>query len=201
MSAYSKANAYYQTQVNSFSQMSVLQEDTKKSIIGNIPRPNNGMNITTRDINDVITNITNIQTQYNNQIQAEIDRQNAKLSTSSKEETDTENDYTKYMTELNKEVQKLISQIEQNNNIINRQQSEYDKLNSDYSYIDNKNNEVKNIDKIGNLNTELISNYSSKNSLMIKIYPYIICVIILCVLYFGYITFNKLKDNVYSNYV
>ena len=162
---------------------------------------NSGISISNDDMNTVTNNLLNIKNDYLQQIQNDIDRVNSELYDLNKTETSIENDYKKYLNDLSTNLDSVNSQIEQNKIIMNRQKNEYDTLNSDYSYIDKKKNKVKNIDTIAKVNSNLISSSGSQNSSLLKIYPIIIFISFLIMIYLIYVTYKKFMNNVYYNYV
>ena len=83
---------------------------------------------------------------------------------------------------------------------MDRQKTNYDELNNDFSYFDSKKEKSDKQEKTAELNINLISNYSNNNSLLTKVYPFIIFIIILCLLYLIYVTYKKFMINIYPQY-
>ena len=84
---------------------------------------------------------------------------------------------------------------------MDRQQTEYNKLNEDYSYIDSKKEKAELSDNTTKINTSLITDYNNNKSIIVKAYPYVIVVMILCVLYLGYNTIAKFQINIYNKII
>jgi len=160
-----------------------------------------GISISNDDMNTVTNNLLNMKNNYLQQIQNDINRVNSELSDLKKNEENIENDYKTYLNEVSTKLDSVNSQIEQNKIIMNRQKNEYDTLNSDYSYIDKKKTKVKNIDTIAKVNSNLISSGGAQNSSLLKIYPVVIFISFLIMIYLIYITYKKFMNNVYYNYV
>jgi len=195
-----ESNSQYMSSVNSISQSSSIPSDSQKQIISNIPKPN-GIDITTETMNIVFNNIDNKKNYYLQSIQTDIVDIDKKINILNKTEIDANNDYNKYVIDITEKLKSIEFEIKQNNIIMDRQQQNYEKLNQDYSYIDNKKHKIENLDKTAKINTNLITNYKNKNGLIIKIYPIIIFIMILCMLYLAYNTYNKFMLNIYSQYV
>ena len=160
-----------------------------------------GISISNDDMNTVTNNLLNMKNDYLQQIQNDIDRVNTELYDLNKTETSIENDYKTYLNDLSTNLDSVNSQIEQNKIIMNRQKNEYDTLNSDYSYIDKKKNKVKNIDTIAKVNSNLISSGGTQNSSLLKIYPVVIFISFLIMIYLIYVTYKKFMNNIYYNYL
>ena len=81
-----------------------------------------------------------------------------------------------------------------------RQENDYDQINIDYSYIDDKKNKYKSLDKRVKINNDMISGYSTQNSWLNNLYPLLIVILLVILLYLAYITYIEFMDNIYSNY-
>jgi len=161
----------------------------------------NNMDVSANDNNSVINNIINMKNYYLQQIEGEISEINIQLTKVVKTEATVENDFETYMNKISSDLATLTSQIEQNQLIMDRQTNNYDKLNSDFSYINTKKDKIESIDKSSNLNIDLIKTYNSNNSMLNKIYPVIIVIIFLLMLYLAYLTYLKFMSNVYHHYL
>ena len=171
-----------------------------KQVLNNMDG-NSGISISNDDMNTVTNNLLNMKNNYLQQIQNDIDRVNSELSDLKKTEENIENDYKFYLNDLSTKLDSVNSQIEQNNIIMNRQKNEYDTLNSDYSYIDKKKTKIKNIDTVAEVNSNLISSSGSQNSSLLTIYPVVIFISFLIMIYLIYVTYKKFMNNVYYNYL
>jgi hypothetical protein len=195
---YNLSTAQYKSRLDSLKSSSDTS-DNQQQIISNIPPPS-GSNINNNDINTVLSNIDNQKNVNLQNIETDIKEIDIKLNSLTKTYKDYLNDYNNYIIDLNNKIKSVEFEIKQNNVIMDRQQSNYEKLNQDYSYINEKKHNVENIDKIAKLNTNLIKDYSNNNSLLIRIYPIIICLMILCILYLSYITYKNFIKNIYTQY-
>ena len=108
--------------------------------------------------------------------------------------------FNKFIADLNSTLQDTNNQIEQNQQIITRQKDKYNDLNADFSYQQNKINELDNIDKVAELNVGLLSTYQSQKSYITKIYPVCIFFLVIGLIYLTYITYQKFIGNVWSQY-
>jgi len=161
---------------------------------------NNNIYMTTNDKYSVINNITNTENSYLQQIEVDINAMNNLLVNLRAKDSETVSDYQNYLSDVSSKILDVKSRIKSNNEIMNRQKINYDKLNSDFTYIDNKKDKTKNIDKISKLNIDLISKYSNSNAFLVKAYPFIIFIIFLVLLYLIYKTYNKFIVNIYNHY-
>ena len=161
---------------------------------------NNNIYMTTNDKYNVINNITNTENSYLQQIEVDINAMNNLLVNLRAKDSEIVSDYQNYLSDVSSKILDVKSRIKSNNKIMNRQKINYDKLNSDFTYIDNKKDKTKNIDKISKLNIDLISKYSNSNAFLVKAYPFIIFIIFLVLLYLIYKTYNKFIVNIYNHY-
>jgi len=158
------------------------------------------INFSADDKNTIINNILNMKNYYLKQIEADISNLNILLSDLKTKETEIDNDYQNYLDNINKDLSEINNKIQQNNSIINRQKDNYDKLNTDFLYIDVQKEKTENMDKIAKINTNLITDSSNSNSTLIIVYPVIIFLLFMFLIYLIYITYNKFLINVASNY-
>lgn len=158
------------------------------------------LSINQNDMNTVIKKITDMSTNYSSEIQTEIDKFNLKLTKLIKEDSDNIIEYNNYVEDLKNKVNVVLENINNNNQIMGRQQDNFVKINKDYVDINKKTQKINKIDETSNLNIDLISAYSKNNKLYVKIYPFIILILILLLLYLSYSTIMKFKHNIYHKY-
>lgn len=161
---------------------------------------NSGINMSIDEKNAAINTIINMQNTYLQQIDVDISKFNVLLTELKTKETTIDSDYNIFLTDLSTKLSEVKSNIARNNDIMNRQKHTYDKLNSDYEYIEGKKGKTEKRDEISKLNIDLVSNYSNNNSTLVKVYPLIIFIIILFLLYLCYSTYGKFMSNVYVHY-
>ena len=161
-----------------------------------------GSNISSNDQALVINQIINMKNYYLQQIQSEISKIDININDLQKQiaSFNANGDYNKYVNNLNDEIRNIDSRIEQNNIIMGRQENDYDQINIDYSYIDDKKNKYKSLDKRVKINNDMISGYSTQNSWLNNLYPLLIVILLVILLYLAYITYIEFMDNIYSNY-
>ena len=160
----------------------------------------NKINMTIADKNTLMTNISNMQTSYIYQITDDINSINSLLEDIIKTETDIETEYNAFLQTLSNDLLVVNNKIKDNMNILNNNQSDFNKVNTDFSYYDKKQQKIKELDKTSNLNIDLITNYSNNNSTLVKGYPVIIIITLLILLYLLYVTFNTFMKNIYYAY-
>ena len=160
----------------------------------------NNINMSTNEKYDVINNIISMQNTYLQQLDGDVSSINIILSDLMKKEASTLSDYNNFKQSLISKIADIKLKIDANKEIMKRQTTDYDKLNNDYTYIDSKKVKVEKVDEISKLNIDLISNYSNNNSILVKVYPFIIVIIFLFLLYLIYLTYKKLMLNVYNQY-
>jgi len=160
----------------------------------------NNINISNNEKIDLINNIKNTKNSYIQQIEGDISKINILLNNLNKKNSEIDSEYQNFLKSLSSKLLDVKTRLKINNEIINRQQNNSDKLNIDYAYIDNKKEKSKKIDEIAKLNIDLISNYSNNNSFLVKIYPLIIFIIFIFITYLIYITYNKFMINIYHEY-
>jgi positive regulator of sigma E activity len=87
-----------------------------------------------------------------------------------------------------------------NNKIIGRQQDSYESINTDYADIIQKQRKVKDADETSKLNIDLVNNYTAQTSYLLYIYPLLILILSIALLYLTYLTIMKFKANIYDKY-
>jgi hypothetical protein len=109
-------------------------------------------------------------------------------------------DYNKFIGELNSTLQDTNNQIAQNQKILARQKDKYNAINADYSYQLEKISKLEKVDKVAELNSNMLSNYQSQKGYLTKIYPVCIFFLIIGFIYLTYLTYGKFIKNVWSQY-
>ena len=148
----------------------------------------------------VIKKITDMSKTYTDALQTNIDTFNKKLDDLIKEDSKNTTEYNNYVADLKNKVNIVIESIKNNNQIMGRQQDNFSKINKDYVDINKKTQKINKIDETSNLNIDLISAYSKNNKLYVKLYPLIILILTLFLLYLSYSTIMKFKHNIYHKY-
>lgn len=148
----------------------------------------------------VIKKITDMSKTYTDALQTNIDTFNKKLDNLIKEDSKNTTEYNNYVADLKNKVNIVIESIKNNNQIMGRQQDNFSKINKDYVDINKKTQKINKIDETSNLNIDLISAYSKNNKLYVKLYPLIILILTLFLLYLSYSTIMKFKHNIYHKY-
>lgn len=203
---YNLSNADYQTRVNSLIKNTELSDQSRTNLIAQIPPPL-GLNITTENINNVLTKINNsminlqnnLQNNYINQLQNKLSSLSL-ISNSSSGITEIDLDYNNYLDLLNNEISNVDNSLKQNNIIISRQRDQFSTTNDEFVNKDTKVNKLKKIDETANINMNLIGNYKQNNTYLNKIYPIVILILGLLLLYLIYITYKKFIANIWSKY-
>lgn len=157
-----------------------------------------GLSIT--DINKVISKINSMAKYYKDNIQTEIDAIDDTLNSLTNDDDVNNTEIDDFILNLQNELDMVVVRIGNNNKIMGRQQNGYEKINKDYSNISKKRQKLKEINKTSNLNINLISSYSKNNKFFIKIYPIIILILTIFLLYLSYRTIIKFKYNIYHRY-
>ena len=156
--------------------------------------------MSTNEKYDLINNITNMQNTYLQQLDIDISNIDIILSDLITKESSILSDYNNFKQSLISKITDIKLKIDSNKEIMSRQTTDYNKLNDDYTYIDSKKEKIEKVDQISKLNIDLVSNYSNNNSILVKVYPFIIVIIVLFLLYLIYITYKKFMLNVYNQY-
>ena len=194
---YTVSSQDYNTRINSINESSTITPDLQQSLIDSIPKPV-GINLSDNEINILILNISNMKNYYLQVIQEEISKIDLKLS--ELDITPTIQDYNTFILDIQNEITNVKSRIEQNNIIMSRQRDNYEKINEDVHYIENKQDKYENLDKKLKLNLDIVDGYKAQTSLLVKIYPFIIVLLLLFLIYLIYLTSLKFKENIYDKY-
>ena len=185
---YTVSSQDYETRINSINESSTITPNLQQSLIDSIPKPV-GINLSDNEINILILNISNMKNYYLQVIQEEISKIDLKLS--ELDITPTIQDYNTFILDIQNEITNVKSRIEQNNIIMSRQRDNYEKINEDVYYIENKQNKYENLDKKLKLNLDIVDGYKAQTSLLVKIYPFIIVLLLLFLIYLIYLTLIK----------
>ena len=156
----------------------------------------NGLN--ENDINTVLNKITSMKDYYLQQIEPEIKNIDIVLSTLNDDDVVIE--YNKYLSDLYSELSSVKIRVVNNNKIIGRQQDSYDSVNTNYADIIQKQRQVKEADETSKLNIDLVNNYTAQTSYLLYIYPLLILILSIALLYLTYLTIMKYKVNIYDKY-
>ena len=194
---YTVSSQDYNTRINSINESSTITPDLQQSLVDSIPKPV-GINLSDNEINTLVLNISNMKNYYLQVIQEEISKIDLKLS--ELDITPTIQDYNTFILDIQNEITNVKSRIEQNNIIMSRQRDNYEKINEDVHYIENKQYKYENLDKKLKLNLDIVDGYKAQTSLLVKIYPFIIVLLLLFLIYLIYLTSIKFKENIYDIY-
>ena len=188
----------YETRINSINENSMISDVVRANLISTIPPPS-GYNITDDDIMVAINKITNYKNTFIQNLQTNviIPLQQKLIEL---EGLNLETDYNTFIASLKNDITDTNNRIRQNNIIMNRQKDMYNKINTDYSNHINKEKKIDEVDTIANANIEMINNYSKETSYLNKLYPISIFILAIVLIYVGYITFIKFKENIYMKY-
>lgn len=196
---YQLSSRDYNTRKQSITNNSMINADTQQNLINNLPKIQ-GINVSSDTINQVLSSINNqknITLQYiNNNALIPLQQQLGALSVSDT----TLVDYNKFIGELQTLLQNTNNQIAQNQQILSRQKYKYNSLNTNYSYQQDKISKLEKVDKVAELNVNLLSNYQEQKGFSIKIYLVCIFFLIIGFIYLTYITYKKFIENVWMQY-
>jgi hypothetical protein len=191
------SNMDYNTRLDSINNNSNLSTEARNQLIATIPKPmgfdidNNTIQIVksriltskNKMVSGLTTHIKDLQNKYNKMKSQDINA-----------------DYAKFIIGLKNDLDTVNNRIKQNNIILSRQKEIQDKLNEEYIIDNTKLQNLKSTNELADTNTNIISEFNSQNSLLVKIYPLIIFFMILIILYLGYITYNNFINNIYNKY-
>ena len=195
---YAINNAKYQDSIKSLSSSSSVDTTKIQSIISAIPKPI-GSVVSSNDISTIMSQILNSKNNYLLMMQKEIsqiEQQILSLNT-----TIVNENYDKFILNLQTDLADTLKRIYQNNIIMDRQKDNYNKIDHEQSNIDTKEHKYKDLDKTIKLNLKIVDEYKTQTSLLTKIYPFIIAILIIFLIYLLYITSIKFKTNIYDKYV
>ena len=151
------------------------------------------------DINTVLNKITNTKNSYIADINEVIRKYTTELKTL--DEGLASYEYDQYLSDLSGELNGVQVRIENNNKIMARQQDNYDDINKDYDDINKKTKKAKQTDETAKINIDLVNNYTTQKSYLLKLYPFLIVILGIGLIYLSYLTFMKFKVNIYDKYI
>jgi hypothetical protein len=157
-----------------------------------------GLKLSNTDIGKIIINISNMESYYLNLIEAEISNIDTQLNAINLQESI--NKYDVLITDMKKKLAQTLLNIQQNNLIMGRQQDNYEQIDDDKTYIQKKNENYEKLNSSLKLNLDIVNGNLSQTSYLLKIYPFIILILALCLIYLSYITIIKFKKNIASKY-
>ena len=191
------SNVSYNAKMDSLKSSSAISKDKLQSIQSSIPKPE-GVSLTATEINGVLYNIANNKNATIRLIEEEISKINLQIA--DLPQGDPMVDYVTFINAMKTEVDNVTIRIQQNNVIMGRQKDNYDTLNKDVAYFDTKTNNYKKLDDSLKLNLNIINGYKTQSSLLVKLYPFIVILLLIVLIYFTYITYQKFIENVYNQY-
>lgn len=195
---YKLSNKDYETRLNSISDNSMLDNTAKNNLVNTIPKPI-GLNINNNTIDIVLTKINNTKTEYINNIQNKyiipLENKLKDLDTN-----DINTHFNKYISSLNTAINETNNNIDQNNIIINRQNNTQQSISNIYNKLNINDIKMNTTNDIINSNNEMILNYHDQNTYITKLYPIIIFILLIIIIYGSYSTFNKFKVNIWYQY-
>jgi len=157
-----------------------------------------GLKLSNNDIGKIIINISNMESYYLNLIEAEVSNIDKQLNSLNLQ--DSINKYDVLITDMKKKLAQTLLNIQQNNLIMGRQQDNYEQIDDDKTYIQKKNENYEKLNSSLKLNLDIVNGNLSQTSYLLKIYPFIILILLLCLIYLSYITIIKFKKNIASKY-
>ena len=194
---YSLSQSSYETQIASINNASTMSSDQKILTINSIPKPV-GSKLSINDINAALFAISSRKLYTSQILQNEISKIDLQINNINISKIIKE--YNKFILDINNETATVNSRIQQNTIIIQRQKDTYDVVNKDLDYIGKKQGTYDNIDKTLSFNLDITNNNTIQNSLLVKIYPFIIVLLLLFLIYLSYLTSIKFKANIYDKY-
>lgn len=183
-------NAYALSQINNGISLSGLRRLT---------RPLEGANLSNTEIGNILIKITNMKTYYINLIQNKINTINTQIASFNK----LENEIQKLNTlesDMNTDIAQTINNIKQNNIIMGRQKDNYNQIDSNENYIENKKNKYLKLDNNLTVNLDIVNGNNTQSTLLVKIYPFIIVILLVFLIYLIYITSIKFTENIAKHY-
>jgi hypothetical protein len=152
------------------------------------------------DKTTVLNNITNMKNNYLYLIDVDIGSINSILEDLKKQDSDIDTEYKNFINDITNKLQESKNTVERNNAIMDRQKNNYDHLNSEYTNIEQHREEAEKLDAIAKINTDLVSKTSDSNATLVRLYPLVIFILIMCLIYLIYSTYNKFMLTVYLHY-
>ena len=193
-SNYSKIVVYMQSQLEYQKKLYDLSQVNS----GSKSVTSKGLKLSDIDIGNIVINISNMENYYLGLIQKEITNIDTQLNSINLQ--DFINQYNELLTDIQTNLAKTVLNIQDNNLIMGRQQNNYEQINNDDMYIQKKKDNYEKLNKSLKLNLDIVNGNQSQTSYLVKIYPFIIIILLLCLIYLSYITIIKFKENIYSKY-
>ena len=191
---YGKIVAYMQSQLEYQKKLFDLSQTNS----GDGSVTSKGLKLSNSDMGTIVINISNMENYYLNLIETEINNIDKQLNSINLQ--DSINNYNDLLTEIQKKLSKTILKIQDNNLIMGRQQDNYGQIDNDEIYIQKKKDNYEKLNKSLKFNLDIVNGNLTQTSYLVKIYPFIIFILLLCLLYLSYITIIKFKKNIYSKY-
>jgi hypothetical protein len=155
--------------------------------------------LTDPEIGRIILNISQMKTHYSNLIDTEISKIDTQISSIDLQDSNVK--YTVLLNDIKTNLENTKLNIQHNNVIMGRQQNNYDQIETDETYMKTKTQNYETLNNSLKLNLDIVNNNQSQTSYLVKVYPFIILILSLCLLYLSYITIIKFKKNIASKYI
>ena len=111
------------------------------------------------------------------------------------ENADVDKLFANYLESLDNDIVKLTQKIDQNNEIMARQKNDYNTMNNELSSSHQKMNKIKEFEDVSDLNINLLSSYTNQTSLLNKIYPFVILILGIAIVYLIYKVIDQYRIN------
>ena len=155
-----------------------------------------GLKLSNTEIGNIVITITNMKIYYVNLINLELNNIDVQLNN-----INTQDDYDQYdnfISDIEKQVNISKHNINQNQTILSRQKDTYSQIYNDEIYVQNKIDSYEKLDKQLKVNLDIATGNSNQSLLLVKIYPFVIIILLLIIIYLSYLTVIKFKNYLYG---
>jgi len=150
--------------------------------------------------NTILTKINQSKTKILNDINTIMNNYNSNILILQTNVTNAEQQITNFLDELTSFINNSNSKFTNNNNIIERQNltltNTNEKINSDQIMMDN----LKKKETLSKINVDMLKSYYESNKTYSYVYPIIIFILILVLIYCSYVLYDKFIRNIINQY-
>ena len=169
-------------------------EQADSGVPAGLLTPVSGSNLSNDEIAVALNKITNMRNaflqNFNSSVIVPLQARIKEL-----ENVDVDKIFANYLESLDNDIVKITKKIEQNNEIMARQKNDYNTMNNELSSSHLKMNKIKEFEDVSDLNINLLSSYTNQTSLLNKIYPFIILIIGITIVYLIYKIIDQYRLN------
>lgn len=161
---------------------------------------NTNINISPVDKTNVINKINTSQTSVINNLNTIINNYNSTLNNLQQDKTVAEQQFNNFKQEVENFIKDSSNKFQSNDTVIERQNMNLSDYNQKFSNNQEMINKLKKNEILKQINMEMLTSYYHSNKYYSYVYPFVILILIIVLLYCFYILYDKFVRNIINEY-